>query len=193
MARPQEFDENAALTAAMHAFRRHGYSGVSVKMLEAETGLSSGSIYNSFGDKDAVFERVLVHYNETVVDKRIQAHLNPSDPVGGLISLFRSLLEEPNGGTFGCLLTNSAIEFSGQDSAVGATIRDGFARLSTAFKVTILRLPDASEDIARRMSLRLLTYYQGLLVLIRHGHSHADLRDTIKDEITAILGVTNAR
>jgi hypothetical protein len=43
MARLLEFDETEALTAAMHAFRRLGYSGVSIKTLEAETRLSSGS------------------------------------------------------------------------------------------------------------------------------------------------------
>ena len=175
MARPQEFDENKALTAAMHVFRRHGYGGVSVKTLEAETGLSSGSIYNSFGGKAEVFERVLAHYNETVVDKRIRVHLgNPDlDPGTRLISLFQSLLEEPDGGTFGCLLTNSAVEFSGQDTAVGAAIRAGFERFLAAFKATVLGLPDTSEEKAERMSLRLLAYYQGLLVLIRHGHDKA--------------------
>jgi len=192
MARPQEFNENAALTAAMHAFRRHGYGGVSVKMLEVETGLSSGSIYNSFGGKDTVFERVLIHYNDTVVDKRIKAHLDASDPATGLTSLFHSLLEEPNGGAFGCLLTNSAVEFAGLDTVVGAAIREGFSRFLTAFKATLLHLPNTSEEVAERKSLRLLTYYQGLLILIRHGHNHAELRDTIKDEITAIIGVTNA-
>lgn len=192
MARPLEFDENKALTAAMHAFRRHGYGGVSVKTLEAETGLSSGSIYNSFGGKEAVFDRVLSHYNETVVEKRIRVHLRGADPVTGLISLFQSLLEEPDGGAFGCLLTNSAVEFSGQDTVVGAAIRDGFAQFLAAFKAAILCLPGTCEEKAERMSLRLLAYYQGLLVLVRHGHSKADLRDTIKDEITAIIGDTNA-
>jgi len=68
MARELEFDKNEALTAAMNAFRRLGYGGVSIKTLEAETGLSSGSIYNSFGGKDAMFDRVLRHYNKNVVE-----------------------------------------------------------------------------------------------------------------------------
>ncbi|NVK47015.1 MAG: hypothetical protein HWE33_11990 [Rhodobacteraceae bacterium] len=44
MASTQEFNEADALTAAMHAFRKYGYAGVSIKTLEAETELSSGSI-----------------------------------------------------------------------------------------------------------------------------------------------------
>jgi TetR/AcrR family transcriptional regulator, transcriptional repressor for nem operon len=191
MARPIEFDENRALTAAMHAFRKLGYSGVSIKTLEAETGLSSGSIYNSFGGKDEVFDRVLAHYNDTVVEKRIRLYLGDSDPVMGLISLFQSLLEEPAGEAFGCLLTNSAVEFPGQGPAVNANIRTGFERFLMAFKATILRLPNTSETEAERMSLRLLAYYQGVLILVRHGYDKAALRDTIEDEITAIMGESN--
>lgn len=192
MARPQEFDESKALTAAMHVFRRRGYGGVSIKTLEAETGLSSGSIYNSFGNKDAVFERVLDHYNETVVEQRIRTHLADPNPVEGLILLFQSLLEEPNDGAFGCLLTNSAIEISDRNTVARTAIQSGFTRFLEAFKATILEMCDVNEAQAACMSLRLLTYYQGLLVLIRHGHDKTSLRATIKDEITTILGVTDA-
>jgi len=45
--------------------------------------------------------------------KRIREHLDVAKPIKGLISLFESLLDEPNGNAFGCLLTNSAIEFAG--------------------------------------------------------------------------------
>lgn len=192
MARLLEFDKNAALTAAMHAFRRLGYAGVSIKTLEAETGLSSGSIYNSFGGKDAVFQRVLHHYNETVVAKRIRVHLDGADPVQGLVALFQSLLEEPDGGAFGCLLTNSAIELAGSDTVANAEVRLGFDRLLEAFTTALMTLPGACPDTAKTMSLRLLSYYQGLLVLIRHGYDKPALRDTIRSEIKSITGELNA-
>lgn len=192
MARLLEFNEAEALTAAMHTFRRFGYNGVSIKTLEAETGLSSGSLYNSFGGKDAVFERVLTHYNETVVKKRIQIHLGALEPVAGLISLFQSLLDEPEDGAFGCLLTNTAIEFAGQDNNASQGVRLGFGLFLTAFEAALMRLPNVSSRAAVCASLRLLTYYQGLLVLIRHGYDKAALRNTIITEINAITGDLNA-
>lgn len=176
----------------MRAFRKIGYSGVSIKILEAETGLSSGSLYNSFGGKGGLFERALDHYNDTVVDERIRTHLNESNPIGGLVSLFQSLLEEPDGGTYGCLLTNSSIEFAGSDTIASVCIRTGFDRFLAAFKQTLLTLPSIKPDAAERMSLRLLVYYQGLLVLIRHGYDKTTLHDTIKTEINAITGDKNA-
>ena len=43
------------LQAARRAFARHGYEGATVKVLEAETGLSRGAIFHHFRDKDALF------------------------------------------------------------------------------------------------------------------------------------------
>lgn len=192
MARQLEFDETEALTAAMHAFRRLGYSGVSIKTLEAETGLSSGSIYNSFGGKDAVFDRVMRHYNDTVVDKRIAEHLAYAKPTMGLIALFESLLDEPDDGAYGCLLTNCAIEFAGSETAASAEIRRGFERLLLAFNAALMDARGADPNAVQRISLRLLAYYQGLLVLIRHGYDKAALRDTIKSEIKGIIGDLDA-
>lgn len=192
MARLLEFDETEALTAAMHAFRRLGYSGVSIKTLETETGLSSGSIYNSFGGKEAVFVRVLHHYNENVVKKRINQHLNDSNPTRGLIALFESLLDEPANGAFGCLLTNSAIEFAGSDTAASVEIKRGFDLLLSAFAEVVKNPRGVDSDAVNRSSLRLLSYYQGLLVLIRHGYDKAALRNMIKSELKEITGDLDA-
>lgn len=191
MARQLEFDEDEALNRAMHTFRKFGYAGVSIKTLEAETGLSSGSLYNSFGGKEAVFERSLSHYNETVVKKRISKHLDAARPNDGLVSLFASLLEEPGGTAFGCLLTNSAIEFAGSKSA-SLQVTFGYELFLAAFKATLLRIAALSEEEAETKSLRLLTFYQGLLVLIRQGYDKKALKNTIQDEISSIIGDNNA-
>jgi AcrR family transcriptional regulator len=45
----------AILAAARRAFARHGYEGATVKVLEAETGLSRGAIFHHFKDKEALF------------------------------------------------------------------------------------------------------------------------------------------
>ena len=43
MVRNRSFREEEVLSAAMEAFRRNGYGGVSIKDLERATGLTSGS------------------------------------------------------------------------------------------------------------------------------------------------------
>ncbi len=196
MPRRKEFDESEALTGAMHAFRRDGYNLVSVKDLEQATGLSSGSLYNSFGSKDALFAQSLTHYNKTVVAKRVREHLENQSPAQGLRTLFLSLLNEPGGTTYGCLLTNSAIEFSGQDREMTTGIRQGMDILEKGFQSTLTRLAAQSginqpEAAFQTGALRLLTFYQGLLVLIRLGRPRSDLEQVINYEINAIIGEFN--
>ena len=62
MARPREFDELAALEAAVDRFWRHGYAATSVRVLVACMGISSPSLYNSFGNKRALFTLALEGY-----------------------------------------------------------------------------------------------------------------------------------
>ncbi|MBU3033995.1 TetR/AcrR family transcriptional regulator [Tritonibacter mobilis] len=192
MARALEFDQDQALTSAMAVFRRLGYAGVSIKALEAETGLSSGSIYNSFGSKEALFARAVVHYNQIVVRQRLLTHLQGKPAFAGLASLFESLLDEPGGKAFGCLLTNSAIEFAGQETEASAALRAGFDLLQTGFTEALLTLPQMTQPDAERGALRLLAFYQGLLVLIRNGHDKEALRATIPPELKAITGENDA-
>lgn len=191
MARHLEFDENEVLTSAMRAFRKDGYQRSSIKTLEQATGLSSGSLYNSFGGKDAIFQRAFAHYNETVVKRRIDTYLVGRPAKEGLTALFVSLLDEPGGGSVGCLLTNSAVEFAGGPCPAEADLKHGFALLRGAFEESLVSLPAANAERAASDALRLLVFYQGLLVMIRGGADKADLRKVIAHEIENIIGDIN--
>ena len=131
----------------MHAFRRRGYGGVSIPELEAATGISAGSMYNSYGDKQGIFLASFSHYLSTVLGQRIARHATSAKGLSGLRQLFLSLLDEPNGESLGCLITNTAIEF-GADAAVQAkAVQKGFDALEQLFAAD-LRLQDPTR--ARR-------------------------------------------
>lgn len=190
MPRPIEFELKPVLTAAMSEFRQHGFAGTSIKALERATGLSSGSLYNSFGDKDAVFVQALRHYNEVVVAGRIADHLTGKPPLAGLRGYFLSLLTEPDGGSSGCLLTNSAIEFGLGDLIIKAEISAGLQMQEQAFLSAIAALMPEATDAAAR-ALKLLALYQGVLVLIRFGHPKPQLRAMINTELNMMTGESN--
>lgn len=59
MAREREFDEASVLERAADLFALHGYHGTSLSMLLDATGLGKQSLYNSFGDKRALYLRAL--------------------------------------------------------------------------------------------------------------------------------------
>jgi TetR/AcrR family transcriptional regulator, transcriptional repressor for nem operon len=191
MPRSIEFEIDSALCTAMSEFRRHGFEGTSIKSLEQATGLSSGSLYNSFGDKSAIFVKALSHYNRVVVMRRIEEHLLAKPPAKGLRSLFLSLLEEPAGGTSGCLLTNSAIEFGAGDSIAKNGVREGFRLLEEAFRTVVGKVYPGCGTKSEPISLKLLALYQGVLVLVRFGHPKPTLRKMITNELDTLLGGTD--
>ena len=62
MARPRTFDEHDVVTTARRRFTETGYHGTSVEDLSRATGLSKGSLYGAFGDKETLFRRIFDEY-----------------------------------------------------------------------------------------------------------------------------------
>lgn len=192
MVRTRSYDEAEVLSGAMHAFRRAGYAGLSIPALEAATGLSSGSIYNSFGDKRGIFLACFEHYLQAVLDRRIAQFAKPESGLSGLRQLFLTLLREPDGETLGCLITNSAIEFGAEDDIATSAVARGFdilerlfaARLSAAKSAGLL---SSNFDI-RAGAARLLALYQGVLVLVRGGFDLKKIKAAIRQEFDHLEG-----
>jgi TetR/AcrR family transcriptional regulator, transcriptional repressor of aconitase len=76
------------LDAARRAFARHGYEGATVKVLEAETGLSRGAIFHHFKDKDALF-LALAEDDAARMTQTVAAH--------GLVQVMRDLQDKDAG------------------------------------------------------------------------------------------------
>ena len=195
MVRSRSYDEGQVLTGAMHAFRRSGYSGVSIPELEVATGLSAGSLYNSFGDKRGIFLAAFAHYLKAVLDRRISTFAKPANGLSGLRQLFLSLLREPNGETFGCLITNSAIEFGSDDVVSEQTVRKGFEILQRLFVDRLAAAKAANRlrgDVDPNIgAVRLLALYQGVLVLIRAGYEPRMIRRAIDLEFDNLEGASD--
>ncbi len=76
------------LGAARRAFARHGYEGATVKVLEAETGLSRGAIFHHFKDKDALF-LALAEEDAAEMAETVAQH--------GLVQVMRDLADRDAG------------------------------------------------------------------------------------------------
>src|SRR5579872_2871275 len=60
--RPREFDPADALDAALRVFWEKGYDGASLSDLTEAMGITCPSMYAAFGDKEALFRKVLDRY-----------------------------------------------------------------------------------------------------------------------------------
>jgi TetR/AcrR family transcriptional repressor of nem operon len=191
MGRSREYDEGQVLSGAMEAFRRKGFAAVTIRDLEEATGLKGGSLYNSYVDKAGVFAAAFTYYNDVVVRARVAKYAPDSAGLAGLHKLFLTLLDEPGGGSFGCLVTNSAIEFGGSAN-LPAAAATGLKILSDAFE-RCLKADERDRRgnngrSSRVAATKLLALYQGLLVLIRAGWDKRALKNMINEEFSQLRG-----
>lgn len=184
MGRKRTFDESAVMVAAMMAFREHGFAGLSVKSLEDATGISAGSLYNAYGDKQGLYAAVFDFYFRMVVDPRVGAAGSLDEMEQVLLDLF----EPPFTDGFGCMVTNAAVEFGGSPSLASNFIARGLDAVeAAAHRVVRSELGDAAEDSA----LRIVLLYQGMLVMTRAGRLTEDYRPAVTaefDRLRALRG-----
>ena len=104
--RPRSFDERDALEKAIRVFRSKGYDGVTVDDLVAGMGVGRPSLYAVFGDKRAIFLRVLKAYAETKGALAAKALLSPRTLRDSLAAFLRHVVATATekGSARGCLL-----------------------------------------------------------------------------------------
>src|SRR5215211_7704351 len=112
MARTKSFDENTVLDQAVQLFRERGYEGTSLADLEAHLGLGRQSLYNAFGDKQALFLKALDRYRREVGEEAV-ARLNaPGAGLEAIRMFFQHTIDmlTADGPRSGCLVANTILE-----------------------------------------------------------------------------------
>lgn len=177
----KQFDVDAALEAAMRVFWTYGYPATSIDQLTAATGLGKGSLYGTFGSKDALFRRALDLYADTYGTRYERAMNRHANPVGAIRAYFEVLLRRLADPSVpdGCLLCQSvtdgqALEDAGRHHAQ-ALLNLQLARIRAALSSS--ELPGRELDELARLAV---TVQQGIVVMHRGGTPIRQLRSTAK-------------
>jgi AcrR family transcriptional regulator len=104
--RPRSFDETGALEKATQVFWSKGYDGVTIDDLVAGMGVGRPSLYAVFGDKRAIFLRVLKAYAERKGARASKVLLSPGTLRDSLVGFLRHAVESATEkeSARGCLL-----------------------------------------------------------------------------------------
>lgn len=114
MARPEVFNREEVLVKARDLFWDKGFNGTSMNDLVETTGLNRSSLYNSFGNKMAIYKTVLIKYQEDSQDifqNAIQRASNPRDAIQFIFENFISEIIKDTKGK-GCFSLNCKAELS---------------------------------------------------------------------------------
>ncbi|WP_371030750.1 TetR/AcrR family transcriptional regulator [Pseudoclavibacter sp. JSM 162008] len=137
MARTKNFEQDDAVRGARTLFWRQGYDSASTSDIEAATGLSRSSIYNTFGSKRGLFDAAVQSYLDDVVHPLLAPLL--AEPVSAsalddyLARLSAAVAAQGRRDDVrGCLLLATAASSLARDPAVRDTITDYRATLERA-------------------------------------------------------------
>ena len=189
MARPREFDADAALDRAMETFWSKGYEATSLDDLCEITGLSRSSLYATFGSKRNLLLRSVDRYVEQR-NPRIAAILAQPLPIrdafGALAQQFiDQIVSGP--GRRGCFLGNCAAELPRSDRAALAHVRKGLESTEATFRDALTRAKARGElpvgaDV-KALARFLTAGFQGLRLV---GKVNSD-RAVLEDIVTTML------
>lgn len=182
--RPRAFDADEALDRALELFWRQGYEGTGIAELAQAMGINPPSLYNAFGNKEALFQKVLDRYTDGPARYIREAFEQPTAraAVGQLLHGAADATTHPDHPR-GCLTVQGGLACA--PGAVGA--RDELATRRAAGESALRarleqaraggELPDDADPDA--LARYFTTIYQGLAVQAAGGASREQLHQVV--------------
>jgi len=173
MARSKEFDERAALDAAMQLFWEKGYEATSLSDLSERMGIQRSSLYATYGDKRSLFATALQKYSETriaYVKAKLQCHPSVRESIR---SCFQDIIDVAYQTNLprGCFCVNTIVELAPHDPEFSQTTSRHQEQLQILVQQAIeqgIQAGEFSRDLdASAVSHSLIVFMTGLLVTLK--------------------------
>jgi len=188
--RPRGFDTERVLDRALRVFWRKGYQGASLADLTRAMGINRPSLYAAFGDKEALFRKVLDRYADGPAAYTREALEQPTarGAAERLLAGAAEMAADPRNPR-GCLMVQSALacgegaqtirrELNARRAAGEAAIRRRFVRARAEGELP--RDADPGE-LARYLA----TVIHGIAVEAAGGASRGELRRVVRTAMRA--------
>ena len=190
MARPREFDPDAALQRAMHLFWERGYEGVSLAELTAAMGINKPSLYAAFGDKEALFRKAVTLYDTTAglpAARALDEASTAREAIEQVLRLNASDYAAPDRPA-GCMIVLAASIGPPESASVRAFLADCRREGEEAL---LKRLVKGAQDgeLPHQTVAKLAKFYnavlQGMSIQARDGADAADLNAIVDAALEA--------
>ena len=182
--RPRKFDKKAALDGAVALFMTKGYSAASLDDLSNAMGIKRPSIYNAFGNKEAIFIQCVEHYFETISAPLAQA-LQCESLEEAFMGFFTCLLDFYCNENLGCMATSTMPAEAAENGTVTSFYNTIIYRIDALLQD---RLETAREINNTNLRAQLLQgLMQTLSLRARAGAKRSDLETLYRFGLAKIL------
>ena len=191
--RPRKVNTKDALHSVMVAFWQNGYSGTSMSDLAEVSGMAKPGLYAAFGDKEALFEKALLHYFETYggpVFSRLG--LASKDVVSDFRDFLGAIAELTldRNTPAGCFLVNALVDCTYGPERHQEVVTGLRESRFNAIRDRLLKAADAGElrddaDIDRAATF-LDGQFSAIALLGRSGISETDLKTFVETGLQAL-------
>lgn len=192
MPRPKEFDRDEALHKAMEVFWSRGYEAASIRDLVEHMGINRQSLYDTFGDKHALYLQALDRYREVETRKLFELLEGASSVRKALRQLFADVVKGSvcRGPRRGCLMGNAMSELAGRCEATAAKTNSNMAAVEGAFYRALLRGKKSGElkEVRNPHAVARFLYcnLQGLVLMAKATHDQRALAAVAKVTLSVI-------
>lgn len=183
------------LKKGMLLFRMNGYHNTGTNKILRETGISRGSFYNFFKDKDDFGVQVLDYYTNSTTDYinelLSKKELNVKQRIIHLFEIFTESYTKVDY-KWGCLLVGMTQELSGINSLFTEASGRNFEELTKPLANCIQEGQDlgliSKTQSSRSMALSIWGSYNGALILMKSGLNQEAL-DAFLEQLKRTLSV----
>ena len=191
--RTKEFDQDIAIERAMALFCEKGYAATSMRDLVSHLEISSSSLYNTFGGKDALFLLALRRHSQRERKMFLQVLESEGDPRDTLAELFYVLIDSllANQLPGGSITLKASAELENQKPEVAAIVLEHSQDanqiltdfLTRAAEKGQINLQHPAQDIACYIQFNIYT----LNFLVKVNRDRASLENYVKI-VLSVLG-----
>jgi TetR/AcrR family transcriptional regulator, transcriptional repressor for nem operon len=192
MPRHKQFDQDQALHKAMEVFWSRGFEATSIQDLVAHMGINRQSLYDTFGDKHALYLLALDRYSEVEGRRLIELLEQPGSVKKSLRQLFGEVVEKAlrDRERRGCFMGNATSELAGRCKETASRTCGNMATMEQAFYRALLRASQEGEIQGVRDSRALARFFycmlQGLVLMAKARQDRKALNDVVKVTLSVL-------
>jgi TetR/AcrR family transcriptional repressor of nem operon len=145
MGRNKAFDPEERLEKARDLFWEKGYHATSMQDLVEAMQLNRASIYDTYGDKHALYLQCLANYATDKQEDYKRSAAGAASPIQAVECIIRRALERTTEDGKACMVVKSSFELAEYDKEVREVLKKDGVRLTKILEDLLRKAQDAGE------------------------------------------------